>query len=112
MGKDCIDYAPAKMNKALTLQERTRVPDGQGGFSEVWSDVSVVWGSIEPMKAYERFQAQQMETPASHKIMTRYDSRITTAHRLVFETRVMDIKEVINLNEDNMFLKLIVIEKQ
>lgn len=99
------------MNKRLELQAKTRTSDGQGGYTEAWATSAIIFGSIEPVKAYEKYQAMQMETPVSHKIMTRYRSGVTTANRLIYDSRVFDIKEVINVNEDSAFLKITAIEK-
>lgn len=101
-----------KLNKRLTIQTVARVSDGQGGFTETWSDGSTVWASIEPMKAYERFQAHQMAVPVSHKIVMRYSSTVDESVRLKYGTRIFNIKEVINVDEANRFLKIKAIETE
>lgn len=83
-----------------------------GGFTEGWSSLMDVWASIDPVKGYEKFQAAQYETPVTHKIMIRYVSGITTSNRILYGARILNIKEIINVEENNFFLKLTVMEKQ
>jgi len=99
------------MKHRVTIQTVSRASDGQGGFTETWNDVTDVWVSIEPVKGWERYQAQQLETPVTHKIMMRYRS-LSTKDRLVYGARTFIIKEVLNVNEENRFLQIKAMEKQ
>jgi SPP1 family predicted phage head-tail adaptor len=94
----------------VTIQNVTRVQDGQGGYTESWSDVATVWCSIEPVKAWERYQAAQLATPVSHKVVMRYTSAVTSASRLKFGDRYLGVKEVINRDEQSRFLDIKCIE--
>lgn len=107
---DCT-YLPAKFRFKLTLQTLVRTPDGQGGFTEAWSDSASVWASLEPVKAYEKFQAMQMQTPVSHKIVTRYRGDVTSASRFRYGDRTFWVKEAINVNEDNRYLQIKALER-
>jgi SPP1 family predicted phage head-tail adaptor len=97
-------------NKRLEIQSVAQVADGQGGYTDTWTATAKVWGSIEPVKGYEKFQAMQLETQITHRIHIRYRKGITTKHRIVYDKRVFDIKEVINLEEDDLFLKIMAVE--
>jgi SPP1 family predicted phage head-tail adaptor len=98
------------MRHRVTLQGPSRTTDGQGGYTSTMTDIGTFWASIEPTSGFEKFQAGQNETPITHKIMMRYDSRITTAKRLLFGSRVFQIKECLNVEERGAFLKLLCIE--
>ncbi len=95
----------------VTLQAETQTPDGQGGFTSTWNDLTDVWVSIQPVKAYERFQAMQMQTPVTHKIGMRYNPDVTTACRFMFGDRIFWIQEVINVEERNRFLQIRAVER-
>jgi SPP1 family predicted phage head-tail adaptor len=96
----------------VTVQTAVQVSDGQGGFTETWTDGPTVWASIEPLKGYERVQAMQTQSPQTHKITVRYTPDITSASRLKFGTRVFGVKEVLNTEERNRFLVIKAIERQ
>lgn len=98
------------MDRRITLQSITRTADSQGGFTETWADVATVYAQIKPIKGYERFQFAQNETLVSHEIISRYRAGITTKMRLTFDDRVFYIKEVLNIEEANAYLKIIAME--
>ena len=97
--------------KRVTIQNKSAVSDGQGGFAESWPNGSTVWASIEPLKAYERFQAMQMQVPVTHKITMRYTDEITSASRLLYGDRVFWVKEIIDPEERQRFLIINAIER-
>ena len=105
-------YLPATFKKRVTIQNVSRVSDGQGGYTETWVDGSTVYASIEPVKSYERYQAQQLAVPVSHKIVMRYNASVDETSRLKYGDRVFDVKEVINVNEDGRFLSIKAIETE
>lgn len=106
----CSKLSPSDFKKRVTLQSISQVSDGQGGFTDTWVDTLTVWAAVEPLKAWEKMQAMQLQTPLTHKITMRYNSVATTAKRLKLGTRTMDIKSVINLNETNALLELRAVE--
>lgn len=107
----CKKYLPAQMKRRVSIQSITLSSDGQGGQTESWATDATVWAAIEPMKGFEKFQAAQLQTPLSHKVTMRYRTGVTTSKRLLYGSRVFDIKEVINVNEDGNFLELKCIEQ-
>jgi SPP1 family predicted phage head-tail adaptor len=107
----CNKTLTAKMSHRITLETVTQSPDGQGGFNESWDAFTSVWASIEPVKAYEKFQAAQMQTPISHKIIIRYLEGLTNNHRINFGGRILEIKEILNVDESNSFMKITALER-
>lgn len=108
----CKDkYLPAQMDKFISIEQVTRDSDGMGGFDDTWSQFATAWCIIKPMSSYERFQANQMETPTTHKITMRYMAGVTTAMRIIYESRVFEIKGIVNENEDDIYLKINALEK-
>lgn len=99
------------MKRRVTIQTASQSSDGQGGYTETWADGDTVWASIEPMKGWERMQAQQMQTPVTHKIVMRYRA-MTTKNRLKFGTRIFIIKELLNIDEESRFLQIKAMEQQ
>ncbi len=109
--KTCSKYAPAMMDKRLELQRLVRTSDGQGGWTEAWETQCYLWAKLEPTKAYERYQAQQLETPVSHNITIRYLAGVTDKNRFKLGERIFVIKEVINVSEADTFLNIKAIER-
>lgn len=42
-----------ELNRALVLEEKQRLADGAGGFSETWVLRGVLWGAVRPLSAGE-----------------------------------------------------------
>jgi SPP1 family predicted phage head-tail adaptor len=99
------------MKFRITIQSLGQSSDGQGGWTDTWTDGDTVYASIEPVKAWERFQADQMQTPVTHKLVMRYRSDVTTTSRLKYGTRYFWVKEVINEDENSRFLIIKAIER-
>ncbi|MCU1327432.1 MAG: head-tail adaptor protein [Bryobacterales bacterium] len=99
--KDCV-----QLRHRVTLQSLTLASDGQGGFDETWDTVADLWAEIKPMNGWERMQGMQLETPVTHKVTIRYRNDITAKDRLLFGSRVLQIKELLNRDERNFWLDL------
>ena len=37
-----------RLDRRLVLEEAERVPDGAGGFAEIWVARGVIWGDVQP----------------------------------------------------------------
>lgn len=98
------------LDKKLAIQTLTQVSDSQGGFTETWTTGVSVWGQIKPTKAYERFISQQNETPVSHDIIVRYRAGLNNKARFVYDARIFNIKEIINVEEASVYLKIKAVE--
>ena len=107
---ECCASVVTSLKKRVTVQNVTRTADGQGGFTETWTDHADVWCSIEPVKAWERYQAAQLQAPVTHKIVMRYNRGVTPASRLKFGDRIFNVKEVINRMEESRFLDIRAVE--
>ena len=98
------------LRKRITIQNETSTPDGAGGFVLAWSDVATVWAEIMPLNGREVFVAQQPEGRVTHRVTLRWFSGVTTDMRVVFNSRVFNIRSVLNTDERNQWLELMVEE--
>lgn len=101
----------AKMKHRIALQAVSQASDSQGGYTETWATYATVWAYVRPVKGYERFQADQLQTPVTHKVTLRYRSDVTTAHQFIYDSRTFVIKEALNIDEANQYLELKAIER-
>jgi SPP1 family predicted phage head-tail adaptor len=99
-----------KMDKRIALQVVTQTSDGQGGYTESWATTATIWAEIKPQSGYVKFQAFQNENPTSHDITIRYRNDITIAKRFLFGSRVFLIKEIINIEEASVFMRIKAVE--
>ena len=110
MAKSCLHIQPATFKDRIKLQAITQTTDGQGGYTDAWTDVATVWASIEQKSQQEAYYAMQMESPATHRFTMRFLIGITTKHRVAFGTRTFNITRVNNVQEANAFLEIDAVE--
>jgi len=94
------------LNKRVTLQHKTRVADGMGGFSESYSDAATVFAAIRPTTAKELVQANSTAMVVSHRIRIRYRRDVKGSYRVKFGNRYFAIVSIINPEEKNEWLDL------
>ena len=95
------------LNKRVTLQYKTRVPDGMGGFTEVWNSVTPdTWAAIWPTSARDLIQASSTAMVVSHRIRIRYRRDVRGSYRVKFGNRYFAIVSIINPEEKNEWLDL------
>jgi head-tail adaptor len=91
-----------------------RVPDGDGGFTESWTDADPpTWAvNLAPATAGdgETAIAGTVLPTMTHLARGRYHPGVTTQARLVFEGRVLNILTVRNLEERNRTLEVVCTE--
>ena len=108
------DVKIGKLRHRLAIQRRDRTADGGGGFDPpAWVNVTTVWGEVKPMSMREQFHTMKLETPVTHTVVIRYRPDVTAVNgdwRILHETRQMNIRGVINIEEMDVYLQLLVDE--
>ena len=79
----CCDFKASDFRTTVELQRRSRVADGQGGWSEGWVTVRKIptkWASARMM---ERVFAMQLQAEAKHRCYMRYTTPLPQADQRV-----------------------------
>jgi len=76
-----------------------------------WTNVTTRWASIEPISGREYFAAQQVNAEVTHRIRMRYLAGMESTMRLLYGTRVYEIKAIMNAKERNQVLEILCTEK-
>lgn len=107
----------SRLRHRLTLQQEVQTPDGAGGSNKSWADVTDLWAEIIPITGSgikgggkEIVFGDQVEANISHRILLRYRDGVTPDMRLVFESRIFNIRYVVDVNEMRENLTLLVQE--
>lgn len=100
-----------KLRHRLAIQAPTTAMDQYGEAVKTWGTVATVWGSVEPLRMQEYFEAQQTQAKATHKIEVRYLPGLSATYRVVFDARVFEVTAVLNPQERNERVQLLVVEK-
>ncbi|MGE4043320.1 MAG: phage head closure protein [Acetobacteraceae bacterium] len=102
-----LQLKPGDLRHAVTIEQRSRTDDGAGGGIETWSTFASAYASIQPQQGREMFLDGQMVTIQRIKVRMRYLPGLTTAHRIRFGSRLLNIREVLNIEERNIVHELI-----
>jgi len=111
-----------ELRNKITIQELQRVPDGYGGYTETWNNITTkTWAKIQPLRGNERYQAQQISSALSCKIILRYLDGVKPQMRVcssdsilpcllpfvLSDLQIFHIISVINVEERNEVLELL-----
>lgn len=103
---------PGKLNKRVQIMKFDQISDGGGGFEEGLVPVKKVWANISPVSGREKWQAQQAQSEITHKVTIRYTEEVNRSHIISFNNKNFDIQYLINVDEENRFLEIQVLERQ
>jgi SPP1 family predicted phage head-tail adaptor len=93
-----------KLNRRVTIQQRSAGEDDYGQPVEGWADVATVWADISDIKGREFFAAQAVQNPVETRITIRHRAGIVPSMRVLHGLDVYDIHAV--LGQDGIRLDL------
>ena|SRR5581483_9228470 len=101
-------------NRPITIQKRTDTRDSMGGAVRTWSDYIKTMAHIEPMKGTERPVGQQLYANNTSKFLIRYrpSQNIDASMRILYRTRIYNIRNIIQPAEAHTTLMIIAEEQQ
>lgn len=100
-----------KLRHFVTVQARSTTPDTYGEPPQSWSNLHANQpASVEPLSGRELINAQAVQSDVTHRVRMRYVSGIETKHRIMFGSRVLDIRAVRNVDERNTELEMLCTE--
>lgn len=99
--------SPSELNKGVTFQHQTKVPDGMGGFTVTWTAAATAWAAIWPVSAAETIQAGQAVMTVTHRIRIRYRSVLKPSWRISWAGRYFNIVSIIDPNMAHRWLDIL-----
>lgn len=83
-----------ELDQRVELQQFTRTPDGQGGFTETWAVVDTVWAQVRALRGSERNHGERLAAEGGYRVVIRYrdDVNATWRMRWVNRDRLMNIR--------------------
>lgn len=109
----CCDanFSASKFNKQIVIQSLSLVANDSGGQDETWTTFVTVWASITPKIVREINFAQRIEPRVDHIIRMRYYPGILASMRVSYESRIFEIKAIINVEEEDEYLEILATER-
>ncbi|MEL7345411.1 MAG: head-tail adaptor protein [Pseudomonadota bacterium] len=93
----------------ITLQARVRSPDGSGGFSEIWTDLGILWGALERSRGSKVTGQEIPLSRARYRVIVRAApvgaaSRPEVAQRFAIDGQIFNILSVLHHDQGQRFL--------
>lgn len=98
-----------KLNRLITLQQRTQGKDAEGGITDTWGDfVANIWAKVVHLSGNERRATQQggQVLEARTEFTIRYFPGVTSAMRVVFDGKYYNIRHVNDFDDAHAFMIL------
>ncbi len=70
------------------------------------------WASIEPLQGREFEAAKSYAVEITHRVRMRHRPGVTEKMRVMYGERIFDIQSVINVNERNVEMQLMCLERK
>lgn len=106
----CQNFA-SRARHVVQIQQPGETQDAIGGTVAGWSTLATAYAIIEPVSGREQLAQQRLEATHTHKVTIRYNAALMPPDvgckmRLVFGTRIFNIRAVRNVEELNQYLEL------
>ena len=82
------------LNRRLHLQQLTSASDADGFVSETWTDLDLVWASIEPVQGIEGYEAAQSQERITHQVTIRWRSDVSPKMRFLYSATAGGIQRI------------------
>jgi SPP1 family predicted phage head-tail adaptor len=100
-----------QLRHRLTIQVAGLRTDDTGAPDQAWSDVTTVFGRINPLTGRELTDAQAHDARVTHEITVRSFSGLTPKHRIKFGTRIFDVLAVLDKDERQRAMRVVCVEQ-
>jgi len=97
------------LKSQFTRQTKARTADGQGGWTEAWSDSTTFYGRLSSLPVSERMAADKVTVYATHRLYCEYVT-IAEVDRIKLGSRYFEIRGIRNPSNINHHLEIDVLE--
>lgn len=91
----------------VTIQHKVSGKDEDGLPVEEWRPLAEIWAAVEPLQGREFWQAKAVQSEATVRVRIWYRPDITTAMRVQYGNRILDIETMIDPEERHVELHLL-----
>ena len=95
-----------KLRHQIIIQQQSSTQDAHGQLVETWTTFATLRASVEPLRGKEYFSTEQEHAEVDTRIRIRYSAGILPKMRVLFGSKLYDIKSVINVEERNRYMEL------
>jgi head-tail adaptor len=107
---------PVRLRRLLALEASVKVPDGAGGFTQVWAEMGKVWAEVQPASGRDQGVEEVVLSTMTYRITVRAappssDRRPVPGQRFRDGTRRFAILAVTERDDSGLYLTCFVREE-
>ena len=99
IGGDVLEAG--KLRNRIIIQQRSTTKNSFGETIDTWTTFTTLWAAIEPLRGREFFESKETQAEVTTKITIRNKSGITPQMRVSWNSKIFDIKSIINIESRN-----------
>ena len=93
-----------KLDQRVTFRREVRTPDGMGGSTVDWQDITTLWAMVRPMSGRERERAGRLDAEQMYVLMIRNREDLTEKDIAVWRGRTLNLRTVKYAGPREMYL--------
>jgi len=103
-----------RLTERVTIQARKGVRSATGArTAEAWTTLATVWAEVLPLAGREGWNARQVDSEITHRVVIRYRSDVTSRHRIKWGSTYLQIKgPPKNVGNANVILEMDCVETE
>jgi SPP1 family predicted phage head-tail adaptor len=94
------------MRHRVQLQRSAKTPDGGGGNVKTWNTYATVYGFLQPLTGTEPTEGQHPMAKITHELTLHYRAGVLPDDRVLYGSRPMQIRQILNMDERGRRLRL------
>lgn len=82
-----------QLRHRVAIQTLTETVTAGGDITEAWATSATRWAKVEPLDGSEKYEAGAQQQRLTHKVTMRFYDGLSADHRLLYDSRVLNIAE-------------------
>tara|TARA_R110002153_G_scaffold186691_2_gene339804 strand:+ start:296 stop:634 length:339 start_codon:yes stop_codon:yes gene_type:complete len=99
------EYSAGSMRNSITIQTEVRAADGGGGYAQTFVTNFIANSSINPISGNEQYKQGRLNDTQLYEFVIRYrdDKTISPSNRILWGSRIFQIRSALNHMERNKY---------
>ena len=98
-----------KLDQRITLQRFAETPDGIGGVTRAWADLSVtpkVWAHVKPRVGREGMESGRVNASLLATFTIRHREDVSELDRIVWKGEAWNIRRIMRVSQRQQYLEV------
>jgi len=92
------------MRELIVIQSISRTADGGGGYTNSWATAQSIYAHVRQLSGSEPYTQGQLSSEGRWQFTARYVAGVTPTHRISWNSKIFNIREIINDDERDKYL--------